>query len=342
MFHRIGARPSALPAACPGPCGDTADGEFQAILVPTEFGKTCAKLWLRLHGRRFSALERPRADKGRKRGVSRLGTDVSIVAKRRAHADRAVVSTATEGKLGGETVKLETVKQKPLERMAESAHWNRKFAAFHRQTRRVALQKEEQERARVRGRDPFPVPPLRLGPGRAPAAEPPPALQPPTSVFVAVGDSSWQVQNGRITVSTSGLRALEHADVVIVDAIANVSAMPERRMGGVELWMAMLIVGIGKCVVTREAWVLQRPERSEVFHFKVACRSGEKIQFLVGEAFRQKHKLIFGALGTCCRLSAGAWSCDLPGAAASSSVRSVPLALASDVAQFFRKEVRVW
>ncbi len=272
IFYPAAACPGAA-AACPGPAGGVSPSEWlsgaplgrhaqlQEMMLPTEFGKVCATVWLACHGRRFSAMAAPRKDTGAKREPP-AGTETRVIARRRAQADNAVRSSTSQGSVGAEKFELRSARQKATEKMTDSPHWNAKFAAFHKQTQRTALEKRLQEHARARGTDPYPVPKLRLGPGRLQASEAARAAAAPgparplnhLRVFVAVADDGFQPSGGRYTVHRAGVRKLAGADLVVVDCFAFVAAMPERRMGAVELWMALLIVGLGKAVIPKGHW----------------------------------------------------------------------------------------
>ena len=305
------------------------------LLKFTEFSRTCAKLWLRLYGRRFGVNRAPRADAGTRRATAAAGTDASIVEQRR-RATSSIMQRVADGGAGIDDtivgVHRSRFVRRPADRLRGSPSWNANFARFHQATESKVAARRKHEAARTEGGNPYPTAPLRragLTAIETPRVRPEGRIRllvwPPTSPALTAPASLYEITD---SVKVAGV---QKADVIVSES----PALLDTPADAGTLKVALVVVGLGKDVIFRKDWRGNGPftdMSSVVIHHVPAVREPERIH--LSSALASKHPNILEAFRVCADSPGSSWRL-------TSEDPTVSLASTADVAAFVRRVRRV-
>lgn len=261
-------------------------------LLMTPFSRKCQELWIGVFGRRFGVNQRERKDKGKTKPKN-PGTLKAVVDRRR-QAVSALYNRAKSGAGGSDETLLgvprSTFVRRAHRSLSASKCWNATLDRFHK------LSIKKQARA---GRDRAATA-LRCGGLIIPKEIP---------------DESRHAGLVRVTVwpATLAAEVIGQLDRCQVVNATTCTVVLTKNMALLDvpdhdsLWIAVLVVGLGKSIALLSNWDAMRPARSPVVqHMPAAQMKAEQIH--IPDVFARRHHRVFKAIQECVSWPGSKWT----------------------------------
>ena len=291
--------------------------EHEASLIPSDFMRACAALWLDIHGRRFRIYKA-----GRKPGPKKhpAGT-MAAVGRNVKHAMDKLASRSS----GVQEETVLGIARSAFQRSIHEVNPARqavKLKEFDALTKQKAARSSLLTSLRRRQGNPYRQPELnpdrKLRSGKAlrgvqlPGASS--GVTVPTSGSVVDAASEAVTPQPGYSVSRaetsagSLLRQMLRARIVVVDSTCLLDRIVKLSDRG--LTLEFLVVALGKCVLDRRAFSRCRhgmtPKDGVVHYTAVSCQNACKLR--ATDALRQESPLLYEVIGLVARMPKSVWA----------------------------------
>ena len=258
-------------------------------LQMTEFMRSCQRLWLETHGRRFRCYSKT-STRPPKPKEPRGGTDAAC-ARARQRAATALVkralrpSTGKERCFGGVTrgqLTADALQRKVRPTVTP------KMQRFMQRTKEIAENHRRERDARRQGSQWW-MPVKRRTAVSSAAGSVQPVIGPAFSVVTHQTSVGFVLGEQRgMMIRTPGWASVHAADVVVVGDLCKV----EMCMDWDSAILLIYVVGLGKTLVEERAWQGTRPQQGGgALHFLPSIRR-ENILIVTGEALHRHHNFM--------------------------------------------------
>ena len=322
------------------PRGDVGELGCEAALEPTDITRDFARLWVKMHGRRFGLYVTKKP--GPRRGP-RVGT-LAAVARSTA---KGMNSLASKGLQKEDTSAQKTllglprrffVQRQDRQGSANPVWKGKEMKKFNKTTTNTKVLnnviKHCRSVAKVSGKNPYtvgeldPRRKLRVGSGVRFGLSVVPkvtASHPSGKIKIAdVCKAALELKDRHVILRPIMLpqrlwNAIRSCDLVVADSPwdMDVGALTEMRVV-----IALIIVATGVPVLPVKAWACEAPHLSSmVVHFQAACCLGAKQKLVMSPAFQTSCPSLCKAFESVCKFKGSKWKFAVSGAAGSGDVK---------------------
>ena len=333
-----------------GKVGAVGESPSKHVLLPTEFSRECARLWVRHHGRRFRIYRRPDRLAGR---GPREGTMTAVV-RGAARATAHILRQAREGNGAERTVlgvsrhRLVAAQQLPQ----PTKKLNKFLRLTSKKRKRLEYVQEARSTTRATSSNPYTFgdldPNRKLRRGQVLTASPRPTLPAivPRNGVICVASCSGQVvppaagyeilQPAQASSAASALEQLMRAQIIVWDATWQLDGAVDEKT----VISSIVAVGMGKAVLNRARWHGSRPHTNvAVLFFQPAAKLVKAVVVLGGELV-SRHGAVCAALQSVAKRGT-MWTVLREGSAGAEAAEATKLFTLRAVRDFVRQSRRV-